>query len=70
MIPLSARITTIADVYDALRMKRSYKAAFSHEVSMEKIIEMSGRNFDPHLVDVFKSISGDFKKIYDDYVDK
>ncbi|HON14162.1 MAG TPA: HD domain-containing protein, partial [Treponema sp.] len=31
MIPLSARIVTIADVYDALRMKRSYKEAYDHE---------------------------------------
>ena len=30
-IPLAARITAIADVYDALRMKRSYKDAYSHE---------------------------------------
>ena len=37
MIPLSARIVTVADVYDALRMKRSYKPAYSHETAMQKI---------------------------------
>jgi putative two-component system response regulator len=36
MIPLAARIVTVSDVYDALRMERSYKPALSHEVSRDK----------------------------------
>ena len=64
MIPLAARIVTIADVYDALRMERSYKPALSHELSMEKIVEGSGSHFDPKLINVFKDISEDFAKIY------
>jgi len=64
MIPLSARIVAIADVYDALRMERSYKPSLSHEVSVEKIIEQSGIHFDPKLIDVFKNISGGFDRIY------
>jgi putative two-component system response regulator len=69
MIPLSARIVTIADVYDALRMERSYKPQLSHEVAAKKIIEQSGSHFDPKLIEVFKAISGDFAKIYDAYAD-
>jgi putative two-component system response regulator len=69
MIPLAARIVTIADVYDALRMERSYKPSLSHEVSIQKIIEGSGDNFDPCLIDVFKTITDDFAKIYDAYAD-
>jgi putative two-component system response regulator len=69
MIPLAARIVTIADVYDALRMERSYKPALSHEVSMQKIIEGSGTHFDPELIEVFKTISDDFEKIYNEYAD-
>nr|AGS53000.1 response regulator [uncultured bacterium contig00030] len=69
MIPLSARIVTIADVYDALRMERSYKPQLSHEVATLKIIEQSGSHFDPKLIDVFKTISGDFAKIYDAHKD-
>jgi len=65
MIPLAARIVMIADVYDALRMTRSYKPALSHEVSIAKIIEQSGTHFDPSLIEVFKIITEDFRKIYD-----
>jgi len=69
MIPLSARIVTIADVYDALRMERSYKPSLSHEVSIQKIIDESGSHFDPNLIEVFKTITGDFKKIYETHSD-
>ena len=65
MIPLAARIVMIADVYDALRMTRSYKPSLSHEVSISKIIEQSGTHFDPSLIEVFKIITEDFRKIYD-----
>ncbi|MCL2410384.1 MAG: HD domain-containing protein [Treponema sp.] len=69
MIPLAARIVTIADVYDALRMNRSYKPELSHEVAAAKIIEQSGTHFDPDLIEVFKTISDDFRKIYDELSD-
>jgi putative two-component system response regulator len=64
-IPLAARITTIADVYDALRMERSYKPALSHDVTVQKMIEGKETHFDPFLVDVFVSIAKDFDKIYE-----
>jgi len=65
MIPLSARIVTIADVYDALRMERSYKPSLSHEVSIQKILDESGRHFDPNLIKIFKTITNEFKEIYE-----
>lgn len=52
-IPLCGRITAIADVYDALTTKRSYKDAFSHELAVQIITEGSGTQFDPRLVDAF-----------------
>lgn len=70
MIPLSARIVTIADVYDALRMKRSYKEAYDHETSIEKMAAWKGKNFDPQLFDVFMTIQSDFEKIYADNADE
>jgi putative two-component system response regulator len=70
MIPLAARIVSIADVYDALRMERSYKPAFSHEVSVEKILEGRGTQFDPTLTDVFYSISEEFNHLYEENKDK
>lgn len=52
-IPLCARIMAIADVYDALRSKRSYKEGFSKEKSRDIILESSGSHFDPKIVDAF-----------------
>jgi putative two-component system response regulator len=65
MIPLSARIVTIADVYDALRMERSYKPALNHDVTVEKMLEGKGSHFDPSLLEVFRFIAPDFKEIYE-----
>jgi putative two-component system response regulator len=64
MIPLAARIVSIADVYDALRMKRSYKPPFSHELTLEKMIETRGTQFDPALFDIFLTISDEFDVLY------
>lgn len=52
-IPLCARIMAIADVYDALRSRRSYKDAFSKEKALSIIEESSGSHFDPAVVAVF-----------------
>jgi putative two-component system response regulator len=65
MIPLAARIVTIADVYDALRMARSYKPALAHAVTVEKLRAGRGAEFDPALLDVFLSVSDDFGEIYE-----
>lgn len=56
-IPLSARIMSIVDVYDALTSKRPYKEPYSHEKSMAIIVEGRGEFFDPDLVDEFIKIS-------------
>jgi putative two-component system response regulator len=65
MIPLSSRIVSFADVYDALRMERSYKPALIHEVTVEKITESKGTQFDPALTDVFCSIADEFEALYE-----
>jgi HD-GYP domain-containing protein (c-di-GMP phosphodiesterase class II) len=64
MIPLAARIVTIADVYDALRMKRSYKPAYSHEIAIRKIRQEREVHFDPELVDLVLGIQDAFAEIY------
>lgn len=63
-IPLAARIVSLVDVYDALRMKRCYKPSFSQEKSYEIIVSNSGSHFDPALVEVFKNISDKFNEIF------
>ena len=44
----------IADVYDALRSVRPYKAAFSEEKAIEIISEGAGTHFDPDVYDAFR----------------
>ncbi len=52
-IPLSARITAVADVYDALTHARPYKAPWSAAQAQAYIIERSGTQFDPAVVESF-----------------
>ena len=54
-IPLSARILSLADVYDALTTSRPYKEAWSHQRAMEWIAERGGTQFDPEVISVFLS---------------
>ena len=63
-IPLSARIVAIADVYDALRMKRSYKDGFSHEKAFSIILEGKGKHFDPDLIDITCEIENDLNTLF------
>ncbi|MEG3638120.1 HD domain-containing phosphohydrolase [Magnetococcus sp. PR-3] len=52
-IPLEARIVAIADVFDALTMRRPYKEPWSVERAMAAIKEDAGHHFDPQLVTQF-----------------
>lgn len=52
-IPLSARVMAVADVFDALMSKRSYKEGFSFEKAVSIIQEESGSHFDPEVVAAF-----------------
>ncbi len=54
-IPLTARAMALADVYDALRSDRPYKAPYSHEESIAIIRDGAGTQFDPTLASVFLS---------------
>ncbi len=64
MIPLPARIVAIADVYDALRMKRTYKSEYTHEESIAQIFANSGTQFDPRLIEAFRRIHQEFDDIW------
>jgi putative two-component system response regulator len=68
-IPLSARISAIADVYDALTSKRVYKDALPHEKACDIILEGHGTQFDPDLVDVFEKSENRFALIKGKYGD-
>ena len=62
-IPLAARIVAVADVYDALAMKRVYKEAISHAHCVEMIRKEAGRHFDPVVVEAFLEIESEFQDI-------
>jgi putative nucleotidyltransferase with HDIG domain len=51
-IPISGRITALADVYDALGSRRCYKNAWAEDEILELIKRERGRKFDPRLVDI------------------
>lgn len=53
VIPLSARIMAVADVFDALASPRVYKPAFSMDKAIQIVEEGSGTQFDPKCVEVF-----------------
>jgi len=66
-IPWSARIVAIADVFDALTMKRPYKEPWTTEDAFEEIKKNSGSHFDPALVDNFLSIKDKILSIKDSF---
>lgn len=72
-IPLAGRIVKIADVYDALRCRRSYKPHLSHEETVRIFREGDDRidpraHFDPELLTVFFKIERMFEHIFESFV--
>ncbi len=55
-IPIAARITSLADVFDALSSIRSYKEAWTDERILETLKKDSGTHFDPELIEIFFEI--------------
>lgn len=64
-IPLSARVMAVADVYDALRSRRPYKEAYSHDTARRIVEEERGKQFDPDVVDAFVVRAREFERIAD-----
>ena len=53
-IPITARILTVVDVYDALRTERPYKPAFDRQKSLEIMNEENGKGwYDPKCIEAF-----------------
>lgn len=68
-IPLSAHITALCDVYDALRSKRPYKEPWTHEETVRHIMGSSGTHFDPDLIAVFARLSDRFQMVFQELTD-
>jgi putative nucleotidyltransferase with HDIG domain len=58
-IPLPARIFAVADTLDALTTTRPYRVGLSFERARQLIVQQSGRQFDPDVVEAFASIELD-----------
>ena len=56
-IPLGARIIAVADSFDAMTSDRPYRRAIPPWEALEEIVSKSGRQFDPEVVDAFKSVA-------------
>jgi putative two-component system response regulator len=67
-IPLSARIVTVCDVYDALRSRRPYKDSYSHDVALTAICDGDGwtlpEHFDPKVLAAFVALNRWFDEIH------
>lgn len=63
-IPLMARIAAVADTFDAMTSKRSYRNALPLDVVTAEIEKCKGTQFDPNIADIFLDIlKNDYKKI-------
>ena len=62
-IPITARVTAIADVYDALVSRRSYKKAWDDDRVKDELLRCSAAQFDPDVVDAMLGIMDVIKAI-------
>ncbi|MDR0882134.1 MAG: HD domain-containing protein [Candidatus Adiutrix sp.] len=63
-IPLSARITAVADVFDALVSPRCYKETWSFDRAMEYMFTESGKHFDPDIVSFLAESKDEIRSIF------
>lgn len=68
-IPISAQVTSLADVYDALTSNRCYKKAFSHEKAMEMILDGQCGAFNPMLLQCLKDCEKQILAEFSDSID-
>lgn len=62
-IPLSARIMAVADVFDALVSKRSYKEGMPYEKAMSIIKDGAGSHFDAEIVRAFEDAEDEVRRV-------
>ena len=65
-----SRIVTVADVFDALVSKRSYKDSWPIEKAYDLIVSESGKQFDPIIVDAFVQNFSYIQTVYDSFRDE
>ena len=68
-IPLSGRITSVVDVFDALTSERPYKRAWNTDDAAQLIRDGAGSQFDPEIVSIFDHILPDIIEIHKRFSD-
>jgi putative two-component system response regulator len=68
-IPLAARITTVADVYDALCSRRPYKEAYEESEALAIMRRGNGTQFDPNVFSAFEESLEEFRAIRAEFDD-
>ena len=63
VIPLSARVMAVADVFDALASPRIYKPPFTLEKALAVLEDGAGTQFDPKCVEVFMDSLAEVKQV-------
>jgi len=66
-IPLSGRISAVADVFDALTSERPYKKAWAVEDAVEFMAKQSNKHFDPMLIKYFNDLLPDIMNVKEKY---
>ena len=68
-ISIEGRIVAVADVYDALTSRRSYKEAWAEEDAYNEIMKGRGTQFDPDVVDAFAAAHDEILKVRETFRD-
>ncbi|ATP40664.1 metal-dependent phosphohydrolase [Solibacillus sp. R5-41] len=66
-IPFLARITAVADAFDAMTSSRSYRPALQFEEAYQRILDGQGSQFDPQLIELFKQVYPQWMQISKTY---
>jgi HD-GYP domain-containing protein (c-di-GMP phosphodiesterase class II) len=69
-IPIYGRIVALADVYDALSSKRSYKDAWDEDRVLNLLRDEKGKHFDPEIIDSFFDVIDVIRSISERYPDE
>ena len=68
-ISIEGKIVSVADVYDALTSKRSYKEAWEEDKAFNEILKGKGTQFDANVVDAFEKCHNDLLVIKEKFAD-
>jgi HD-GYP domain-containing protein (c-di-GMP phosphodiesterase class II) len=58
-IPLGARIVAVVDAFDAMTTDRPYRKGMPPWEALQELVEKSGKQFDPGVVEAFKRVIGE-----------